>query len=101
MTSSTRHTHDVLTDFVVKQGFKVKKNYILPTGWEAKYTHGSGGRTIGVNSGDQHPFSNTVHSDLILDLQRWMHFLVLAMPVATISLRLPESPLLVPLKRPS
>lgn len=33
-----------------KQGFAIKKKYILPTGWEAKYTHGTGGRTIGVNS---------------------------------------------------
>ncbi|KAF9653527.1 hypothetical protein BDM02DRAFT_3087288 [Thelephora ganbajun] len=45
-----KHAHDVLTDYVAKQGFEVKRNYILPTGWEAKFTHGSGGRTIGVNS---------------------------------------------------
>jgi len=35
---------------VSNQGFGVKTNYILPTGWEARFTHGSGGRTIGVNS---------------------------------------------------
>ena len=47
-----RHAHDVLTDYVSKQGFEVRRNYILPTGWEARFTHGSGGRIIGVNSGD-------------------------------------------------
>ena len=55
LTIRSRHAHDVLTDYVYKQGFEVKKKYILSTGWEAKFTHGSGGRTIGVNSGDQHP----------------------------------------------
>lgn len=44
------HTHDVLTDFLVKEGFQVTKNFCLPTAWEAKFTHGSAGRTIGVNS---------------------------------------------------
>jgi hypothetical protein len=73
-----------LTDYVAKQGFEVKKNYILSTGWEAKFTHGNGGRTIGVNSGDHHPFPNLFGSDLTSGLQRWMLFLVLAMPVATI-----------------
>lgn len=43
-------THDVLTDYVEKQGFQVKRNFVLPTGWEARYTHGKDGRTIGVNS---------------------------------------------------
>ena len=90
-----------MTDFVTKQGFEVKKSYILPTGWEAKFTHGSGGRTIGVNSGDQYPFSNPFCGDLTPDVQRWMLFLALAMPVAIISLQLPESPLLVRLRSPS
>ena len=53
-----RHAHDVLTDYVAKQGFEVKKNHVLPTGWEAKFSYGSGGRTIGVNSGNQHPLSD-------------------------------------------
>lgn len=53
-----RYAHDVLTDYVAKQGFEIKKNHVLPTGWEAKFSHGSGGRTIGVNSGDQRPLSN-------------------------------------------
>ncbi|CAL1709631.1 unnamed protein product [Somion occarium] len=43
-------THDVLTGFMSKQGFTVKQHHILPTAWEATYTHGTGGRTIGVNS---------------------------------------------------
>ena len=33
-----------------KQGFTVKRNYLLPTGWEAKFSQGTGGRVIGVNS---------------------------------------------------
>ncbi|KAF7800224.1 hypothetical protein EIP86_011471 [Pleurotus ostreatoroseus] len=44
------HAHDVLTDFVEKQGFEVTRHYLLPTAWVARYTNGSGGRTIGVNS---------------------------------------------------
>ncbi|THH27187.1 hypothetical protein EUX98_g7001 [Antrodiella citrinella] len=43
-------THDVLTEYMEKQGFAVKRQYVLPTGWEARFTHGTGGRTIGVNS---------------------------------------------------
>lgn len=33
-----------------KQGFEVTRHHLLPTAWLAKYTHGKGGRTIGVNS---------------------------------------------------
>lgn len=44
------HAHDVLTAFVEKQGFKVTRHHLLPTAWVARYTNGSGGRTIGVNS---------------------------------------------------
>lgn len=33
-----------------KQGFEVKTHYMLPTAWEATFTRGQGGRTIGVNS---------------------------------------------------
>lgn len=33
-----------------EHGFKVEKHYLLPTAWLATYKHGSGGRTIGVNS---------------------------------------------------
>ena len=35
---------------MAKHGFQVKQHYILPTAWEAAFTHGQGGRTIGVNS---------------------------------------------------
>lgn len=58
-----RHAHDVLTDYVAKQGFEVKRNYILSTGWEAKFTHGNGGRTIGVNSGDYYPLPDLFRSN--------------------------------------
>lgn len=95
----TRHAHDVLTDYVTGQGFDVKRNYILSTGWEAKFIHGNGGRTIGVNSGDRHPLPSLFCRALIPDLQRWTLFLALAMPVATISSRLPGSPSLAPLRR--
>ncbi|KAI0634093.1 hypothetical protein C8Q77DRAFT_1055258 [Trametes polyzona] len=44
------HAHDVLTAFLEKQGFEVTRNYLLETAWVAKYTHGSGGRVLGVNS---------------------------------------------------
>ena len=33
-----------------KQGFDVSRHYLLETAWVAKYTRGSGGRTLGVNS---------------------------------------------------
>jgi metal-dependent amidase/aminoacylase/carboxypeptidase family protein len=33
-----------------KHGFKVQKHFILPTAWQATYTQGNGGRTIGINS---------------------------------------------------
>ncbi|KAJ8489872.1 hypothetical protein ONZ51_g2665 [Trametes cubensis] len=44
------HAHDVLTAFMEKQGFDVSRHYLLETAWVAKYTRGSGGRTLGVNS---------------------------------------------------
>ncbi|EMD37090.1 hypothetical protein CERSUDRAFT_114992 [Gelatoporia subvermispora B] len=43
-------THDVLTDFMMKQGFSVTPHHLLETAWVATFTHGSGGRNIGVNS---------------------------------------------------
>ncbi|KAJ7792656.1 hypothetical protein B0H14DRAFT_3498970 [Mycena olivaceomarginata] len=43
-------THDVLTAFMGSHGFQVKKHYHLETAWLASFTHGSGGRTIGINS---------------------------------------------------
>ncbi|PPQ95365.1 hypothetical protein CVT26_008210 [Gymnopilus dilepis] len=44
------HAHDVYTAFMEKHGFEVVRNYHLPTAWKATFSHGSGGRTIGVNS---------------------------------------------------
>jgi amidohydrolase len=44
------HAHDVYTTFMEKHGFEVIKNFHLPTAWKATFSHGTGGRTIGVNS---------------------------------------------------
>ena len=33
-----------------KKGFDVTPHHLMDTAWVAKYTHGKGGRTIGVNS---------------------------------------------------
>ncbi|TFK31807.1 hypothetical protein BDQ12DRAFT_729235 [Crucibulum laeve] len=44
------YAHDVYTAFMEKHGFKVERKYHLETAWKATYAHGSGGRTIGVNS---------------------------------------------------
>jgi metal-dependent amidase/aminoacylase/carboxypeptidase family protein len=33
-----------------KHGFAVQKHFFLPTAWQATYTHGKGGRAIGINS---------------------------------------------------
>ena len=35
---------------MTKHGFEVIKKYHLDTAWKATYTHGTGGRTIGINS---------------------------------------------------
>lgn len=45
-----RHAHDALTTYMSSHGFQVTSHYFLPTAWVATYTHGNGGRTIGVNS---------------------------------------------------
>jgi amidohydrolase len=44
------HAHDVYTEFMAKHGFEVTKQFHLPTAWQATFAHGSGGRTIGINS---------------------------------------------------
>lgn len=44
------HTHDVLTKFLQEHGWDVTPHYLLDTAWVAKFAHGKGGRTIGVNS---------------------------------------------------
>lgn len=33
-----------------KQGWNVQRHHLLETAWVAKFSHGKGGRTIGVNS---------------------------------------------------
>ncbi|KAG9307957.1 hypothetical protein JVU11DRAFT_12763 [Chiua virens] len=45
-----RYAHDVYTDFMGSQGWVVQKHYLLETAWVATYTHGQGGRVLGVNS---------------------------------------------------
>uniref|UniRef100_A0A8H7XUH5 Peptidase M20 domain-containing protein 2 n=1 Tax=Psilocybe cubensis TaxID=181762 RepID=A0A8H7XUH5_PSICU len=44
------HAHDVYTAFMEKHGFEVTKQFHLPTAWKATFSHGTGGRVIGVNS---------------------------------------------------
>ncbi|KAF8153051.1 hypothetical protein B0H34DRAFT_800308 [Crassisporium funariophilum] len=44
------HAHDVYTTLMAKHGFEVTKHFHLDTAWLATFTHGSGGRTIGINS---------------------------------------------------
>ena len=39
-----------MTEFMLRKGWKVTKHHLLPTAWEARFTHGTGGRIIGVNS---------------------------------------------------
>ncbi|KAF7292976.1 Peptidase M20 domain-containing protein 2 [Mycena indigotica] len=45
-----RHAHDALTAFMESHGFNVTRHYHLETAWLASFTHGNGGRTIGINS---------------------------------------------------
>ncbi|PFH51128.1 hypothetical protein AMATHDRAFT_80419 [Amanita thiersii Skay4041] len=44
------HAHDVLTQFMERQGFAVEKKFHLETAWRATFSNGTGGRTIGINS---------------------------------------------------
>lgn len=45
------HAHRELTGFIEKYGFTVTKHYSgLETAWRAEYTHGTGGRVIGLQS---------------------------------------------------
>lgn len=44
------YAHDTLTKFMENHGFAIKKHYKLPTAWRATFTHGKGGRVLGVNS---------------------------------------------------
>ncbi|KAK7461002.1 hypothetical protein VKT23_008929 [Stygiomarasmius scandens] len=48
-----KYAHDVLSEFMSKQGFVVQKQYLLSTAWIATFRHGDeseGGRVVGVNS---------------------------------------------------
>ncbi|KAG2132805.1 hypothetical protein DEU56DRAFT_441588 [Suillus clintonianus] len=43
--------HNLLSDYMENHGFSVTRHYLgLKTAWRAEYTHGKGGRTIGINS---------------------------------------------------
>lgn len=43
--------HNLLCDYMESHGFSVTRHYLgLKTAWKAEYTHGKGGRTLGINS---------------------------------------------------
>ncbi|KAG0709309.1 hypothetical protein DFH29DRAFT_978853 [Suillus ampliporus] len=43
--------HNLLSDYMESHGFTVTRHYLgLKTAWRAEYTHGNGGRTLGINS---------------------------------------------------
>ncbi|KAK2460080.1 hypothetical protein APHAL10511_007914 [Amanita phalloides] len=44
------YAHDALTGFMEKHGFRVERKLHLETAWRATFSHGTGGRTIGLNS---------------------------------------------------
>lgn len=45
------YAHDTLTDFMESHGFVVTRHHLgLQTAWRAEFTHGKGGRTIGINA---------------------------------------------------
>ncbi|EDR10597.1 uncharacterized protein LACBIDRAFT_317213 [Laccaria bicolor S238N-H82] len=44
------YAHDVYTEFMAQHGFEVTKHFHLPTAWQATFTHGVSGRTVGINS---------------------------------------------------
>jgi amidohydrolase len=45
-----KYAHDVLTAFMEKHGWAVERHYLLDTAWVATFSHGNGGRVLGVNS---------------------------------------------------
>lgn len=47
---SASRTHDVLVKWMTDHGWEVTPHYLLETAWVAKFSHGKGGRTLGVNS---------------------------------------------------
>ncbi|PFH51127.1 hypothetical protein AMATHDRAFT_40325 [Amanita thiersii Skay4041] len=46
------YAHDILTEYMEKQGFEVEKCPFpdLDTAWRATFSYGIGGRTVGINS---------------------------------------------------
>jgi amidohydrolase len=45
------YAHDTLADFIESHGFVVTRHHLgLQTAWRAEFTHGKGGRTIGINA---------------------------------------------------
>jgi len=44
------YAHDAYTEFMIKHDFEVTKHFHLETAWQATFTHGNGGHTIGINS---------------------------------------------------
>lgn len=45
-----KHAHEVLTAFMEQHGWDVKRHHHLDTAWVATFSHGNGGRVLGVNS---------------------------------------------------
>ncbi|KAJ8079541.1 hypothetical protein PM082_011128 [Marasmius tenuissimus] len=46
-----KFAHDLLSSFMEDHGFKVSRQYLgLSTAWRAEFSHGKGGRVLGVNS---------------------------------------------------
>lgn len=51
MTSQWRsYAHNALTAYMETKGWDVKKHHHLDTAWVATFSHGNGGRVLGVNS---------------------------------------------------
>lgn len=50
------HAHEVLTNFIEKEGFEVERHFHLPTAWRATFSHkgpnssSKASRTLGINS---------------------------------------------------
>ncbi|TBU46195.1 aminoacylase 1-like protein 2 [Dichomitus squalens] len=55
-----RHAHDTLTTFVEKHGFHVTRHHWLETAWLAKFTKGTGGRTLVKSAIEHFDISGTV-----------------------------------------
>lgn len=76
------HAHDVLTAFMSNHGFTVTRHFHLPTAWRATFSHGEGGRTVGVNSEVLlHTVDSiaAIHTYSPLAILRWTRYPVLDM----------------------